>query len=399
LLPQKLLRASVHLEGERIVPHYFTARDEPWLRALVDEYRRFSGKKRAELYERLREPLPARAPKIKLRIAMRVLDALCLDRPIAAIPPKEARAALFRTAVNDPPPRDAVLGSVAASFAVSAVELERALFADLRSERRIELPTEIAPTRIVSDANLAIVSALVGRATNVRIVVRGSARALVRQARVMGLICRVSRAVEPADSVTLEVSGPFALFRHSEIYGRALASLVSQLAHCADFELTAACALDRGARPSSFVVGSGGPIASAREPALHGTTLFDRFERDFARAAPDWHVLRDPPAIAAGKTLIFPDFELVHRHDSNRRWWLEFVGFWTPKYLREKLTALDAFEIDHLLLCVDHNRHCAEGDPPADARVIQHKKKIDPRAVLAVIDRSLPALRQASPKR
>lgn len=44
---------------------------------------------------------------------------------------------------------------------------------------------------------------------------------------------------------------------------------------------------------------------------------------------------------AAG-TLIFPDFELVHRRERERRWLLEIAGFWTPEYLTTNDRTQDA---------------------------------------------------------
>lgn len=386
MLPQSLLRVSAHLEGERIVPHYFTARDEPWLRVLMDEYARFVGRKQSELHERLREPLPARSPKAKLQIARVVLDALSWARPSASVPPKEARAALFRAASGSLAPRASVLSSVAASLAVSAVELESALFADLRSERRVAaLPAGLSAARVVSDANLAIVTSHLRRAAQLRLVVSGNTRALIRHARVTGLICRASRLKPAADSVVLEVSGPFALFRHSEIYGRALASLVPLLAGCDEFELTAQCALGGGSGLGSLVLRSADPIGKWPEFSRPERPVEHKFERDFRRAAPAWQLIREPNPVAAGETLIFPDFELLPRQDPSQPWLLEIVGFWTPEYLREKLQRLHAAGIERFLLCVDQNRECSEGDLPADPRIIRYKTRIDVHALLALL--------------
>ena len=79
-------------------------------------------------------------------------------------------------------------------------------------------------------------------------------------------------------------------------------------------------------------------------------------------------MIREPRPVASGKPLIFPDFELVHRRDKSRRWLLEIVGFWTQKYLTEKLERLRAAGIERLVLCIDQNRHCAEDELPRDAR-------------------------------
>ncbi len=407
MLPQALLRVSTRVEGDRIVPQYLTAHDEPWLRSLMDECAHFVGRKRAELHERLREPLPTRAPRAKLRVAIHVLEGLCRERTVSVVPPKEARAALFREAAAVRVPRDAVVTRVAETFGVTAAKLESALFADLQGERRIaEIPRSMSPTRLATDANVAIVSSLVRRAAHIRISVRGNSRALVRHARLMGLICSLSSAEpralasglagqqrlnasreEPPDGVVLEVSGPFSLFRHTEVYGRALASLVPRMAWCNEYELTAACALGRGGHLSTLVLRSGDPIGTGRELARHDSRVEARFERDFRRAAPDWDVIREPRPVASGEALIFPDFELIHRRDKSRRWLLEIVGFWTQKYLTEKLERLRAAGIERLVLCIDQNRHCAEGELPPDARVIRYKTRIDPQGVLAIVNR------------
>ena len=390
MLPQTLLRASAHLEGDRIVPHYFTARDELWLRAVMDEYARYAGRKQSELHERLREPLATRTPRGKLGIAIAVLDAMSRVRPSAAVPPKEARAALFHAAAGGP--RAEVVSSVAASLAVTAVELEAALFADLSSERRVgELPASLAPSQLALDANLAIVTSLVRRAAHVRIAVHGNARVLVGQARAAGLICLQSRLERAVDGVVLDISGPFALFRHSEIYGRALASLLVQLRSSEEFELTASCSLGSAGHLPSLVVRSADPIGSGRDALRPDRGVKPKFERDFPRAAGHWELIREPNAIAAGETLIFPDFEIVHRHDKNRRWSLELVGFWTPEYLHEKLQRWRASGSERFLLCVDQSRECTGSELIADPRIIRFKTRVDPRAVLAIIERGAPA--------
>jgi hypothetical protein len=87
-------------------------------------------------------------------------------------------------------------------------------------------------------------------------------------------------------------------------------------------------------------------------------------------------------------TLIFPDFELVHRHDSSRRWLLEIIGFWTPEYLARKLEQLKQTGIDNLLVCIDAKRCCANGELPQGAHLIRYRRHINPRDVLAVIEPS-----------
>jgi len=84
----------------------------------------------------------------------------------------------------------------------------------------------------------------------------------------------------------------------------------------------------------------------------------ERFAREFRRLAPVWDVTREPEPIAAGGTLIFPDFALRHRSDLAREWLLEIVGFWTPDYVARKLALYRSAGLPNLILCIDEGRNC-----------------------------------------
>ena len=322
MLPRALLHLSTRTEGDRIVPRYLTERDHTWLRALLDEYARFEGHKRSELAARLQEPLPSPAPKAKLRVAARVLEAMTRDRATSAIPAPEARWRVFRAAADDGRDRDAILHRVADEVSVTPVDLEAALFADLRGERRVPaLPATLSPSSLALRANLAIVSSLLRRAATVRITAFGNTRAVVRHARLVGLICNVQRTARAAprraanDAPTarlgmvpssddtmrgavIDVSGPLALFHHTEVYGRALASLVPRLGWCNEFELVAQCALGQGKHFSTFELRSGDPIAAGDELCRYDSRVEEKFARDFRRAV-QGEVKDGPDAIAS----------------------------------------------------------------------------------------------------
>jgi len=102
--------------------------------------------------------------------------------------------------------------------------------------------------------------------------------------------------------------------------------------------------------------------------------------------APDWDVVREPEPVKAAGTLIFPDFALQHRLDPARRWLLEIVGFWTTDYLRRKLAQYREAGLSNLILCVDEERDCADGDLPSGATMIRFRRRVDARAVLATVE-------------
>jgi hypothetical protein len=237
-------------------------------------------------------------------------------------------------------------------------------------------------------ANLVLAQALIFRATAVTIEAFGHARSVVRQAKLGGLICTVSGRGEVCD-VLLELSGPFSLFRRTLLYGRALGALVPLLAWCRRFSLSAECVL--GGRRVTLRLQSGDPLFPASQPRLYDSKLEERFVREFRRVAPDWDAVREPQPVAAGASLVFPDFALQHRLDRRKRWLVEIVGFWTPDYLARKLALYRAADLSNLILCIDDERQCAPGDLPAGTPVLRFHRRVDVRALLEVIDSAVPA--------
>ncbi|MFH0903310.1 MAG: DUF790 family protein [Pseudomonadota bacterium] len=420
MLPESLLKHRI--EGDNIVPLFLGANDHPWLRVLLEEVERYVGRPRRELRARLAEPLPCPSPPGKRAMATFVLDRLVGGgRPQHAVKPCVARAEVFAEAARSDGPRDATLETVAERLGVGKQELEQALFADLPDERLVTpLEESLSPVELALRANLALAQGLLFRASTLVVEVAGNARAIVRHARFRGLIVTlVARrgAVGPTppvegagpltslpwvnesprasclavdnlgvDRATIEVSGPMELFHHSLVYGRALGELLPHLAWCRRFRLIAVCIV--GARSFHLKLGSGDPIMPTKEPRSYDSKVEESFARAFRRAAPDWDLLREPEPVDAGGTLVFPDFALVHRHQPSRRWLLEIVGFWTPDYLARKLAQYRAAGLPNLILCIDEERRCAEGDLPAGALVVRYRRRVNAEEVVRLVERS-----------
>lgn len=390
-------RLSSSVEGGRLALHYLGPRDEPWLRALLEECSRCAGKTQGELRERLPGRLPPSAPRYKLQLAIRVLERLLPEAPKREPRPREVRARVFLAASDPYATRRQVFERVARELRVEVERVEETLFADLASQRRVAaLPQDLSPSRLALLTNQALVLAFLKRAERVRVSAWGNTSPLLRHAHLLGLICVVSTALpaaspqaDPAPGVLLDISGPFALFRKTEVYGRALASLLPRAARCRHFELEADCVLSQGSPPATLHVSPYDPIFPARQPPgeLPGLEngVVARLARDFAKRASPWQVLLEPEPVAAAGTLVFPDVELVHPDQPELRFRLEIVGYWTPEYLRDKLAKLRAANLERFVLCVDHSRATSEGAAPVDARILTYEKHIDVARLLTTL--------------
>lgn len=239
-----------------------------------------------ELKARLHEPLARPAPERKRQLAARVLFALLKGERVSVVSPVEARARLFAAASSLP--RDEALGEAARGLEVSVEDLEASLFADLPGQRVLGRPPPgLDPSSLALRANLAVAQGLLARASRVRVDAVGNAHAVVRHARLRGLLCTVSASITAADGAVLELSGPMSLFRRTTLYGRALATL--------------------------------------------------------------------PPTLS----------------------WCD--------YLQRKLAAYRAAALDRLILCVDVELQCDEGEAPSGARLVRFKRRIDVDKVLELL--------------
>jgi predicted nuclease of restriction endonuclease-like RecB superfamily len=190
LVPESQLPYS--LRGDTVLPHFLRENDHPWLRALLDEYDRFVGRRQRELDERLVEPLLCAGPPGKRRLAIHVLGRLWKSECRVPLPAKRVRAEVFGEAARTRAERDAILATVAGRLRLTPAELADALFADLPGERRVVPSAEpLSPGELALRANLTLAQALMYRATAVTIEACGNGRTLVSRAKLCGLICTV----------------------------------------------------------------------------------------------------------------------------------------------------------------------------------------------------------------
>jgi hypothetical protein len=363
---------------------YLGAHDYAWLKLLIAEFLRFEGRRWRELEERLREPFEIPLDPLKLKAAMEALRRLFGSAPNGRLDAVRARKELFELAAERTEPRDAILAEAAGRLRLSPETLEEGLFGDVREERRVKPPARLpTASELALRVNSRFAQAVVRGASEVEIEAHENVRSLVRHARLRGLLVTVAAGNDKLRT-RLSISGPFALFRHTLVYGRALGELVPLLARAPRFSLSARCLVQ--GEMLRFVVESGDPLFPSENLREFDSRVEERFARDMARLAPDWNVLREPAAVPAAGTLIFPDFLLRHRLDPRRRFLVEIVGFWTPEYVSKKLETLRAARIENLILVIDEARRCSEDDIPPSASVVRFRKKVDASRLLPILE-------------
>jgi len=362
--------------GERIVPDWLTAVDEPWLQRLLAVAEAGAGARTSDVEARM---LAVPGPAARVRVAAATLLRLSVTERAGA-DARRWRREIFRAGARLP--REEAIRSLGCA----EDELWRRAFADLPSERRYRPPDPLpAAAELALRTNLRTVQALVQRAVALRVTLTGNARDVVRHVRRQGLLC-VARPVP--GGVELEISGVYALFRRTTLYGRALASVVPRLRWCERFVLEARVVV--GARELVLRHGPSDPVWPSAPPRTFDSRLEAAFAKDLARRFPEWEAVREPEPLEADGRLVFPDFAIGRRAEPDVRWLVEIAGFWTPEYLRAKLRGLAAARVRGAIVCVDAARNLGEGELPPRLSIVRYTRRIDVAQVIAAAE-AMPA--------
>jgi hypothetical protein len=199
--------------------------------------------------------------------------------------------------------------------------------------------------------------------------------AVLRMARLTRLLCWAAPDPSGSPGAILSVSGPLSVFHRTTMYGRAMARWLPMLCRTRGWSLEAACIVD-----DQRVVWR----ADHCDPLRVNADLLRRFDSrveerlfvDLAKTAPDWDVLREATVVRAGKRLVAPDFVLRHRA-SKRTASVEVVGFWTPRYLEDKVATLAALPTERpWIVCVDETLALTDEQLPTTLPVLRYRRRI-----------------------
>lgn len=360
-MPEQLL---LHRrEGGTILPRFVEESERGLLEDLIARRERAVGRFQSEL-----EPLLVGEGRFAKRMLVaHVLAHMARPESRAAIAPRKVRAELFLAGAGMLAPREAALASVAEKLQTTPAELEACMFADLPGERRVApLPFTLSAESLRWKVNAALLSAFFAR--SIRVVVRSDAdlTPLVRHARWSGLIAERSAG-------GLVLSGPFALFRHTGIYARALAGAVGALA-AVDGAFSLELELKLKGERGVMALDHTAPVFVEETPPESATASHvGRFARAFERIAPGWAAIADPAAVVSGEDRLDADLLLVPP-EGGAGHYVELLKFWNPAHVRKRLAQWNASGASAWLV-LDEEHNTADEAPPDDPRVLLYKRK------------------------
>lgn len=297
----------------------------------------------------------------------KVLADRCELDTVSDLDPQEVRRLVFaRAAATGPIARHAgpthrrvaadVLAEVAAELDVDGETLSRALYADLKDEQRFTTWRPLTPSALLQRYNVALVQALLLRATwlRLRLVAPEPKRLaqLLRYARFHELMYRVETAAggggareesrpslaedEPL-AVLLHLDGPESLLRQSTRYGLQLATFFpAVLLQTGTWSLEAEVMWGhkRKAKKRLSLSQDAGLVSHYRDTGTWKSRAELFFEERWGDGHDGWTMVPGQAQVIEGQHVLVPAYSF---EKDGRRAHLDIVGYWRKGYLEQRL--------------------------------------------------------------
>ncbi|VTS06970.1 DUF790 family protein [Tuwongella immobilis] len=364
----------------RIVPQYIDPKEIQWLRvatSLLEIYNRATGMSREEIDDEIRELFGEQPGQLVHEGLAKLLADRCEFEADSELSPEEVRAQVFQRAATaraeaaqrgEPFDRDAILREVALGLGLTgenlAEQVERGMFADLKSEQRLIHFDNITAEMLLHRYNTALAQAVLLRAVRVEVTIRHEPpprlRALIRSIKFHRLIAEFDC---PAPSMyTIRLDGPLSLFTATQKYGMQLAMFLPSLLNCHEFELRAVVRWGVARKEKLFHLSSRDGLKSHLPDYGSYTPLELRlFAEQFQKSKSDWELRAETAVLPLDRSFWVPDFRLVHR-PSGRSILLEILGFWRRVDAEKHYRKLKAAAPEPFLLAVGEQQRMDETD-------------------------------------
>jgi uncharacterized protein len=364
MLSSELLVTRVR--GDEIAPLFILPEGDhlELARDLISIFGDHTGKKLGELNDILEEMEEQGFDYRLVRGLVSLLERRCDLHVESAVPPVNARRAVFAAAARSYPviteeARESVLREAADTLAADPGELEQALYADLENELVLASFRPPSPDDLIYHYNLSLAQTLLFKATQLTFRANAGHKDVLRQLKRLGLMYD---AEYNDGRVDITIDGPASAMKLTERYGTAFARLLPFIIAAEGWSVEASVVrkdFSGAPRVYRFV------LSQRKHGNLFRTWPEDRVEFDsaleeafygaFASSATGWAISREPEPLITGKWLYIPDFLL---EKDGMRVYVEIAGFWTPEYLRRKVAKLKEIKDRELIVLADEKTSC-----------------------------------------
>jgi predicted nuclease of restriction endonuclease-like RecB superfamily len=261
-------------------------------------------------------------------------------------------------------------------------------------QRLIEFDT-LSAAELLDLYNLAQAQALLYRCVEMRLMVEPQGpegyRELFGAIKAYRLIHSIRGSA--AEGYEIRLDGPVSMFHRSQKYGIQMAVFLPALLLSKGWRMRAEIALKPGAGGSAsafFEMESHThQLRSSHVPAPASQNgVLERLAERWAEFDSSWTLEPSSRVIDLGEGAFIPDF--VIRHTDGQEFYLEVLGFWTPRHLQARLREFEHYERKNFLIAAsDELRGSRDPLTRIPPHVLVFKKNLEPVAVELAIEKLL----------
>lgn len=380
--------------GGRTAPRYIDRRDEDYLGdadALIRIFAEHEGRPRRELDHALEEYVGTGTDYKILRGFIKLLMDRCDFETHSPVEPAEIRRALFTRARSSHPitsheaAREEILREVALELSAAPDVLLNGLYADLPENQKLTEFQPLTPEKLLDIYNLAQAQALLYHCVEMHLEVEPQAREDYRELFSAIKAYRLIHTIK-GDARTgykLRLDGPVSMFHRSQKYGVQMAVFLPALLLCKGWEMRAEISSGKPGRENAFFELSSSQKrlqSNYLEGLADENPVREKFAASWQKVETVWTLEASREVIDLGESAFIPDFVL--KHPEGHIFYLEILGFWTPRHLNNRLREFEHARLGNFILAAwDELRGSRDPLTKIPPHTIIFKRNLDPVTV------------------
>jgi uncharacterized protein len=369
---------------------------------LINLFGEYEGRPRRVLDEAIDEYLGTGTDYKIMRGFIKLLMDRCEFETASQKDPMEIRRALFLKAREYHPLLSDESRMGAATEAARELQcapeiIFEGLYADLPENQILTGFRTLTATELIDLYNLAQAQAVLYRCVEMRLFVEPQTPEGYRE--IFGAIraYRLIHTIEgnAAEGYEVRLDGPVSIFHHSQKYGVQMAVFLPALLLCKGWRMRAEIAPQKNRNGGSSDRGFFELTSEQTGLRSHymsftsfETSQVEKLMKSWSKLNSIWQLQSSRDVIDLGEAAFIPDF--IVNHASGRKVYLELLGFWTPRYLEQRLKEFEHARFrDFLLIASDELRGSREPLSRNPPHTIIQKRSLDPAAIESALNNFL----------
>lgn len=374
--------------GDQIRPRYLNPDAEEYLRAadeLISLVREHQQRRRSELQKALDDYIGVGTDYRILRGLIKLLVDRCEFETVAPMEPSELRQRLFLRAFQHHPvmQREAVLELAAQELNIAPEQILDSLYADLHDNQKLVSFDDLDARALLDGYNIAQAQALFYRAVEMTLWIEPQSPSGYRQLFDAIKYYRLIHSIRGSamNGYEIKLSGPVSLFHRSQKYGIQMAVFLPALLACQGWRLRAE--IESKTKPIFYELNSEQKqlYVAQFDEMREENPVIEKLLGKWSDS--EWTLERCAEVIDLGESAFAPDLKAVRGEQAV---YIELFGFWTPRYLQQRLTEFSRGGMRNYLLAVSEEWRGSRDEPTnLPANVLVYKSSLDARALRSAL--------------